>query len=126
MMRELSPHEQSIVAAARNFGETVIGPNAETWERQGRVPGNAFKEAAEKGLCRLLVPGALGGLELSVTAMATVMEILSSHCFASAFSFVVGFLSRRLPDFVTGRNLLPTFLTTIVEPFLIFSRSELH
>ena len=89
MMRELSQQEQSIVAAARSFGESIIGPNAETWEKQGRVPSAAFRQAADRGLCRLLVPRALGGLELSLTAMATVMEILSSHCFASAFSFVV-------------------------------------
>ena len=89
MMRELSQPEQSIVADARFFGESVIGPNAETWEKQGRVPAIVFEQAGEMGLCRLLVPSALGGLELSVTAMATVMEILSSHCFASAFSFVV-------------------------------------
>ena len=88
-MRALSPHEQSVVEIARDFGDTVIGPNAEAWDKLGRVPEEVFKQAAERGLCRLLVPAALGGSALSVTALVSVMQTLASHCFASTFSLVV-------------------------------------
>ena len=88
-MRELSPYEQTVVDTADDFGKTVIAPNAQSWNKQGRVPEAVFKQAAALGLCRLLVPESLGGLSLSVSALAAVMSSLAKHCFASTFSFVV-------------------------------------
>ena len=88
-MRELSTYEQTVVDTADEFGKTVISPNAQSWNKQGRVPEAAFKQAAALGLCRLLVPESLGGLALSVSALAAVMRSLAKHCFASTFSFVV-------------------------------------
>ena len=123
-MRELSPHEQSVVDVAIKFGESVIGPNARAWEKLGRVPEDVFKDAAGLGLCRLLVPEALGGLALSVSAMAAVMQALASHCFASAFSFVVhnnlaGNIARNANDTLQRRTLPPLMEGRRVGAFLL-------
>ena len=68
-MHELTKDEQRVVDSAVRFGETVIGPNAQIWEKLGRIPADVFEHAAEAGLCRLLVPVELGGLALSVSAI---------------------------------------------------------
>lgn len=81
--------EASAVAAAQTFAAEVIAPNAEHWETLGRVPYDAIEQAADAGLCGLMVPQHLGGLGLSIRGMAAVMETLASACMSSAFSLVV-------------------------------------
>lgn len=81
--------QASALAAARMFALDVIAPNAEHWETLGRVPYEAFEQAADAGLCGLLVPESLGGRGLGVGGMAVVMEVLASACMNTAFSFVV-------------------------------------
>lgn len=123
-MRELSPHEQIVVDAADEFGENVIGPNAEDWNKEGRVPESIFKEAAALGLCRLLVPQSFGGLALSISAMAAVMRSLAAHCFASTFSFVVhnnlaANIARNAPRVLCERVLPAMMQGTRVGAFLL-------
>ena len=81
--------EAAVVGAARAFAREVIEPNASAWDEAGRVPGEAFREAAGRGLCGLTVPEAFGGHGLSMPAMALAVEAFASACMASAFSFVV-------------------------------------
>ena len=117
--------ENLIVAAAQQFATDVIAPNAENWEVLGRVPDDSFEQAAELGLCGLLVPQALGGGGLEVGGMAAVMEVLASACMSSAFSLVVhnnaaGFIGRHgsqaqidrfIPDMLRGRKIGAFLLT---------------
>lgn len=88
-MTGMTEIDASTMTAARTFAAEVIAPNAEHWERLGRVPFEAIEQAAEAGLCGLMVPKALGGLGLGVGGMAAVMEILASACMSTAFSLVV-------------------------------------
>lgn len=77
------------VATAREFATQVIAPNAEHWERLGRVPYDTFERAGAAGLCGLMVPLARGGRGLGVGGMAAVMETLSRACMNTAFALVV-------------------------------------
>jgi len=81
--------ESAAVAAAREFATDVIAPNAEHWERLGRVPYDVFERAGDAGLCGLMVPLARGGRGLGVGGMAAVMETLSRACMNTAFALVV-------------------------------------
>ncbi len=81
--------ENAAVATAREFATSVIAPNAEHWERLGRVPYDAFERAGDAGLCGLMVPLAHGGRGLGVGGMAAVMETLSRACMNTAFALVV-------------------------------------
>ena len=76
------------VAAARNFAQACIEPVSARWERERRLPREAFTAAAEQGLCGLLVPPALGGAGLGVSAMAGVMEALAYADMGFAFALV--------------------------------------
>ena len=89
LMPPVSKREAAAVEAARAFAREVIEPNAVGWDEAGRVPAEAFREAAERGLCGLTVPEALGGRGLAMPAMALAVEAFASACMASAFSLVV-------------------------------------
>ena len=89
VMPPVPEREAAAVEVARAFAREVIEPNASVWDEAGRVPAEAFREAAERGLCGLTVPEALGGRGLAMPAMALAVEAFASACMASAFSFVV-------------------------------------
>ena len=89
VMPRIPRREAAAVEAARAFAREVIEPNAVAWDEAGRVPAEAFREAAGRGLCGLTVPEALGGRGLAMPAMALAVEAFASACMASAFSFVV-------------------------------------
>jgi alkylation response protein AidB-like acyl-CoA dehydrogenase len=117
--------KNAAVATAREFAATVIAPNAEHWERLGRVPYDTFERAGEAGLCGLMVPVARGGGGLGVGGMAAVMETLSAVCMNTAFAlvvhnnlaaFIAGFgrpaqIERYLEDMVRGRKVGAFLLT---------------
>lgn len=84
-----TPDETVIIDAARTFASDVIAPNAQGWERDRAMPRSVFIQAADAGLCGLLVPQSLGGSGISFQAMAKVMEELSYADFAAAFALVV-------------------------------------
>ena len=89
VMPRISNREMDVVNAARAFARDVIEPNAAAWEAAGCLPGEAFREAAARGLCRLTVPEAMQGQALGVPAMALVVEALAAACMASAFALTV-------------------------------------
>ena len=89
VMPPISDREMVVVNAARAFARGVIEPNAAAWEAAGGVPREAFREAAEHGLCRLTVPPSMHGHGLGMPAMALVVEALAAACMASAFALTV-------------------------------------
>ena len=88
-MRDLSPAEQSIIDTADRIGRETVEKNAESWNAAGEVPRAFFAEAAAAGLCKLVVPQAQDGLDLSVTAMARIGETMSRYCMATSFTLTV-------------------------------------
>ena len=89
VMPRVPEREAAAVEAARAFAREVIEPNAAAWDEAGRVPAEAFREAAARGLCGLTVPETRGGRGLAMPAMALAVEAFASACMASAFSLVV-------------------------------------
>ena len=88
-MPPVPEREAAVVEAARAFAREVIEPSAAAWEEAGRVPVEAFREAAKRGLCGLTVPEESGGRGLAMPAMALAVEAFASACMASAFGLVV-------------------------------------
>ena len=86
---QFSATETAAIEAATVFSRDVIAPNAREWELARAMPREVMTMAAETGLCRLLVPDAMGGQGLSLRAMSKVMEVLSYGDFAVAFALVV-------------------------------------
>ena len=86
---ELRSAEQAVVARAAAFAREVIDPQAGGWEQDRRLPLEAFHDAADAGLCRLLAPVERDGHGLGATAAAAVMEELAAGDLAFAFSLVV-------------------------------------
>jgi len=89
------------VQLARDFARDHIEPHAATWERGRRLPREAVTTAAEAGLCDLLVPEALGGKGLGISALSGVMEALAAADMGFAFSLVV---HNNLAGAIAGRG----------------------
>lgn len=116
--------DRQIVDTAKRFASEVISPGALIWERQGGLPREFFLSAGEYGLCGLLVPKKLGGLDVNKATFAQVLTELSGVCFASSFALVVhnnlasniavnGDHHHRevLPDMLAGRKIGAFLLT---------------
>ena len=89
MKTDLNPQEQELLAIAQTFARDAILPQATSWEEARTFPLDAFKMAAEAGLCRLLVSQEYGGHGVSLTAMAYIMAELAAACMPFAFSLTV-------------------------------------
>jgi len=114
-----------LLEVAKQFASDVIAPNAEHWERLGRVPYDVFESAGEAGLCGLMVPTALGGRGAGIEGMAAAMEALAGACMNTAFALIVhnnlaGFIAangtaahheRYLEAMLTGRRIGAFLLT---------------
>ncbi|MEM7119162.1 MAG: acyl-CoA dehydrogenase family protein [Chloroflexota bacterium] len=81
--------EEELVAMAQTFAQEVVLPQAASWEAARTFPRAAFSQAAELGLCRLLVSPADGGHGIRLTAMARIMEELAAASMPFAFSLTV-------------------------------------
>jgi alkylation response protein AidB-like acyl-CoA dehydrogenase len=78
--------EAAIIAAARQVGETILGPNAEITD-QGAGPNREnFRALADAGLLGLTIPRAYGGLDVSGTTQREVTETLASYCGVTTFT----------------------------------------
>lgn len=86
---QLSTSEAAALDAASAFANDVIAPNARDWELNRHLPPDFFRQAGERGLCRLLAPVDLGGAGLGVLTMAKIMESLAAADMAAAFALVV-------------------------------------
>ncbi len=85
----LTAEEQALVETARRFAGDAVAPHAGRWEEERRVPVETLREAADAGLCGLLVRRDAGGAGASHTAAARVCEELAQACMAFTFGLVV-------------------------------------
>lgn len=88
-LSDLSASEQTAVQDAREFASSYLAPNSALWERAREMPREMFQEAAQAGLCGLLVRPEHGGRGIGTRALMKVMEELSYVDMAAAFALVV-------------------------------------
>ncbi len=84
----LSQPERDLIARARAFAETQVGPNAARWEWERKHPTDAVRAACTEGLHIVELPAAQGGLGLSFSAKLRMCEEIARHDYAFAFSLV--------------------------------------
>jgi hypothetical protein len=78
----------SLDAAVATFARDVVAPGAPLWERERRIGREAIEAAAARGLCRIEVPAAHGGLGLPFSAKPHIAETLAGADFGFAFSLI--------------------------------------
>ena len=114
-----------IIETAAAFTRDRVAPEAAGWERARRVPVEAIRDAAARGLCGLMVPAAHGGAGYGMSTAARVFEELAVGCMAFAFSLEVqnnlarsvasfgtaGQIARHLPPLLSGARIGAFLLT---------------
>jgi alkylation response protein AidB-like acyl-CoA dehydrogenase len=74
---DLTPAEREIQAAAREFAEAEIAPNAAAWDREHHFPSELLPKLAELGFLGVCVPEEHGGVGAGFLSYVLVLEELS-------------------------------------------------
>ena len=74
----LSPDQNSVRVAAREFARDRIAPHVREWEQSGGPPKALYKEMGAVGLMGMTVDPAYGGSGLDFTSYAVAMEEISA------------------------------------------------
>ena len=74
---ELTPEQREIQGLARELAEAEIVPNASSWDREHRFPGELFPKLADVGLMGVCVPEEYGGAGADFVSYVLVLEELS-------------------------------------------------
>ena len=83
----LTEEQTAIFEMAQTFGADNIAPHAQTWESEGTIPKDLWREAAELGFGGLNVSEDAGGVGLGRLETTLVFEGLSHAC-ASVAAFL--------------------------------------
>jgi alkylation response protein AidB-like acyl-CoA dehydrogenase len=84
----LASRERELIEQARAFGQQVVEPAAQQWERDRRHPTEVLRRACQEGLAAIELPTALGGHGCRFSTTLRVVEELARFDFAFAFSLV--------------------------------------
>lgn len=127
MSLDLSDAEREFLARVTKFADEHVGPKAQIWEDERRMPVDVLRAASKAGFAGLEVPETLGGFGGRFRLKVRVAEELSRHCFAFAFSLInhmglAGKIARDAPEEL-ARKYLPEMLsgdaigcTALTEP----------
>lgn len=74
----LTDEQKMIQAAARDFSQRRLAPNAADWERQGAFPRELIRELGELGLMGVTVPPAWDGSGADYVAYALALEEIAA------------------------------------------------
>ncbi|TWG82234.1 hypothetical protein L602_003700000030 [Cupriavidus gilardii J11] len=74
----LSPEQQMIRDAVREFARNVIAPQAAAWDRDKTFPAAVHRELAALGTYGVAVPEAYGGAGLDYLSLALVIEEIAA------------------------------------------------
>lgn len=74
----LTPEQEMIRDAVRQFAQDVIAPQAARWDRDKTFPKDVHKELARLGACGVAVPEALGGAGLDYLSLALILEEIAA------------------------------------------------
>jgi alkylation response protein AidB-like acyl-CoA dehydrogenase len=95
-----APDTTDLFAAARDLGP-MIRRHADQTERERQLAPTVTQALVDAGLFRLLLPRALGGLEIDPVSCARLVEEIASHDSAAGWAMQAGNLggwwAARLP-----------------------------
>jgi len=74
----LTPEQEMIRDAVRQFAQDVIAPKAAQWDRDKTFPKDVHKELARLGAYGVAVPEALGGAGLDYLSLALILEEIAA------------------------------------------------
>ncbi|NGX96599.1 MAG: acyl-CoA dehydrogenase, partial [Candidatus Afipia apatlaquensis] len=74
----LTPEQEMIRDAVRQFAQDVIAPQAARWDRDKTFPKDVHKELARLGAYGVAVPEALGGAGLDYLSLALILEEIAA------------------------------------------------
>jgi isovaleryl-CoA dehydrogenase len=97
----LSEEERELREAARRFARKEVAPVADRMDREDYFPRDVFRRLGDQGFLGLTVPAKWGGLGLTYTAQALVLEEIARV--SPAFALSVGAHSNLFADNV-ARN----------------------
>lgn len=83
------PPDDALLATARQLAASVLAPNAEAVDREGRFPSESVEALGKSGLLGLCVDAAHGGRGGSPRIFAAVVEELAGSCSSTAMIFVM-------------------------------------
>ncbi|HEY7832763.1 MAG TPA: acyl-CoA dehydrogenase family protein [Ktedonobacterales bacterium] len=96
---QLDDEQQAIKDLVAKFAQNELAPHADDWDERHYFPRELFKPLADLGLAGILVPEALGGLDLSRLTGALIYEELgradlNTAVWLSVHNMVTGLISR--------------------------------
>jgi alkylation response protein AidB-like acyl-CoA dehydrogenase len=115
---------QSLLDATRAI-LPLVRAGGDQGERERRLPAHVARAMAEAGICRMLVPRAVGGLEVDPITQLDVIEALA-HAEASAgwvaqvyssCSHITGFMAPEVGWEMFGRNPNAIISGTLAAPY---------
>jgi alkylation response protein AidB-like acyl-CoA dehydrogenase len=74
----LTPEQEMIRDAVRQFAQDVIAPQAAQWDRDKTFPKAVHKELAALGCYGVAVPEELGGAGLDYLSLALILEEIAA------------------------------------------------
>ena len=80
----LSEQQIAFVDVAREFARDQLAPNAANWDEQKIFPVATIRAAGDLGFCGLYCPAEVGGIGLSRTDAALILEELAQGCTSTA------------------------------------------
>ena len=72
----LSEQQIAFVDVAREFARDQLAPNAANWDEQKIFPVATIRAAGDLGFCGLYCPAEVGGIGLSRTDAALILDCL--------------------------------------------------
>ncbi len=83
------PTPSQLLARAARIGEEIAGPAASDVDNNARFPSEAIAALKSEQLLSAGIPVEWGGYSASVTALASLCEILAQHCSSTAMIFAM-------------------------------------
>ena len=80
--------EHPLIAQAHRIANTILFPAAPEVDRTGEIPQTHWRALADAGLYGIALPAAQGGPDLDIAGLVDILEIISSGCLATAFTWV--------------------------------------
>jgi cyclohexanecarboxyl-CoA dehydrogenase len=110
---QLSPEQEALSRALRQFARKELAPHSAEWDRSGRFPSEAWRRMGELGILGLRVPAAYGGQESDFLTFGIAMEEIGRGDFSCTYGIQLAglageILGRSAPEELKARWLPPT------------------